>query len=199
MIISKPRRIMVGLTALALAAGGLATPASAGASSTHMPKYTLSDSGRSVTVEKSHKIKIDLRTNQDGGYAWKIGKQTGTHPMSVVRRTVRPYKHKPGTVGFPFHTIYILKAVNVGKGTVKFVERQPFDKSNVAKRFRLHIHVPGAAKHRTHHACTTTSSGSCIQGGEFCPQADYGQSGWDASGRRYVCTGDTVHPHWETP
>lgn len=46
-------------------------------------------------------------------------------------------------------------------------------------------------------SCTTTSSGSCIQGGEFCPQADYGQSGTDANGRTYVCTGDTEHPHWE--
>jgi peptidoglycan hydrolase CwlO-like protein len=47
------------------------------------------------------------------------------------------------------------------------------------------------------HACTQTASGSCIQGGEFCRQALYGQSGWDGSGRRYTCTGDHVHPHWE--
>jgi hypothetical protein len=46
--------------------------------------------------------------------------------------------------------------------------------------------------------CTTTSSGSCIQGGEFCPQSSYGQQGTDANGRVYTCTGDTVHPHWET-
>jgi hypothetical protein len=47
------------------------------------------------------------------------------------------------------------------------------------------------------HACTKTSSGSCIQGGEFCRQALYGQSGWNASGTRYTCTGDHTHPHWE--
>lgn len=46
-------------------------------------------------------------------------------------------------------------------------------------------------------SCTTTSTGSCIQGGEFCPQADYGQTGTDADGRTYTCTGDTEHPHWE--
>ena len=115
MIISKSRRIAVGLTTLALTAAGLATPASAGAAA-HMPKYTLSDSGKTVTVEKSHKIKIDLRTDRDGGYSWKIKTQSGTHTMSVVRRTVRPYKHKPGTVGFPYHTIYILKAVNARQG-----------------------------------------------------------------------------------
>lgn len=46
-------------------------------------------------------------------------------------------------------------------------------------------------------SCTTTSSGSCIRGGEFCPQADYGTIGIDAYGRQYTCTGDTTHPHWE--
>jgi hypothetical protein len=50
-----------------------------------------------------------------------------------------------------------------------------------------------------HHRCTHTSSGSCIRGGEFCPQADYGHSGWDAKGRRYVCKGNHTHPHWMKP
>ena len=49
------------------------------------------------------------------------------------------------------------------------------------------------------HACTHTSSGSCIRGGEFCPQASYGMTGWDASNRHYVCKGDYTHPHWELP
>ena len=47
--------------------------------------------------------------------------------------------------------------------------------------------------------CTKTSSGSCIRGGQFCPQASYGRSGWDARGRRYVCKGDRSHPHWMLP
>lgn len=50
-----------------------------------------------------------------------------------------------------------------------------------------------------HHKCTRTSSGTCIRGGEFCPQKDYGHSGWDAKGRRYVCKGNHTHPHWEKP
>ncbi|MGZ4498414.1 MAG: hypothetical protein ACXVWZ_13155, partial [Nocardioides sp.] len=58
--------------------------------------------------------------------------------------------------------------------------------------------APHAAVDR-HHACTHTSSGSCIRGGEFCPQASYGHSGWDARGRRYVCKGDHTHPHWMLP
>ncbi|NYD43208.1 hypothetical protein [Nocardioides panaciterrulae] len=57
-----------------------------------------------------------------------------------------------------------------------------------------HHHHAGA-----HHSCTQTSSGTCIRGGEFCPQASYGDSGWDARGRRYVCKGDHTHPHWMLP
>jgi hypothetical protein len=49
------------------------------------------------------------------------------------------------------------------------------------------------------HHCTHTSSGSCIRGGEFCPQAKYGHKGYDAYGRKYVCKGSHTHPHWEKP
>lgn len=49
------------------------------------------------------------------------------------------------------------------------------------------------------HPCTRTSSGTCIRGGQFCPQASYGRSGWDAQGRRWVCKGDRTHPHWMRP
>ncbi|RLV50963.1 hypothetical protein D9V37_03260 [Nocardioides mangrovicus] len=49
------------------------------------------------------------------------------------------------------------------------------------------------------HACTRTSSGTCIRGGEFCRQSQYGHSGWDAVGRRYVCKGSHTHPHWMVP
>lgn len=47
--------------------------------------------------------------------------------------------------------------------------------------------------------CTKTSSGKCIRGGQFCPKAKYGKSGWDAKGRRYVCKGNRSHPHWMRP
>ena len=50
-----------------------------------------------------------------------------------------------------------------------------------------------------HHHCTRTSSGSCIRGGEFCKQSQYGQVGYDAHGRKYVCKGSHTHPHWEIP
>lgn len=49
------------------------------------------------------------------------------------------------------------------------------------------------------HSCTHTSSGTCIRGGQFCPQRSYRKSGWDAKGRRYVCKGNRTHPHWMKP
>jgi hypothetical protein len=45
-------------------------------------------------------------------------------------------------------------------------------------------------------SCTTTSSGSCIRGGQFCPRAKYGKVGYDAKGRAYKCKGSRSHPHW---
>jgi hypothetical protein len=49
------------------------------------------------------------------------------------------------------------------------------------------------------HHCTRTTSGTCIQGGEFRKQSEYGQKGYDANGRKYICKGSRVHPHWEKP
>lgn len=56
--------------------------------------------------------------------------------------------------------------------------------------------VPSASTGGTH-PCTRTSSGSCIRGGQFCPQASYGVVGYDGAGHRYLCSGDRSHPHWE--
>jgi len=57
----------------------------------------------------------------------------------------------------------------------------------------------GLAASSMGHSCTHTSSGTCIRGGQFCPQSKYGRSGWDAYGRRYVCKGNRTHPHWMRP
>lgn len=46
-----------------------------------------------------------------------------------------------------------------------------------------------------HHACTRTSTGHCIRGGEFCPHASAGKYGWDGKGRKYICRDG----HWEIP
>ena len=44
--------------------------------------------------------------------------------------------------------------------------------------------------------CTKTSTGTCIRGGQFCPQAKFNKAGYDAKGRKYVCKGSKSHPHW---
>lgn len=49
------------------------------------------------------------------------------------------------------------------------------------------------------HACTRTSTGKCIKAGEFCPAADYGQTGYDGDGARLICTGSRSHPQWRRP
>jgi hypothetical protein len=59
--------------------------------------------------------------------------------------------------------------------------------------------APATHSYVEHHRCTRTSSGTCIQGGEFCKQSEYGQKGYDANGRKYICKGSRVHPHWEKP
>jgi len=48
-------------------------------------------------------------------------------------------------------------------------------------------------------ACTKTSSGTCIKGGQFCPKASYGKSGYDKNHKRWVCKGDRSHPKWTKP
>lgn len=47
------------------------------------------------------------------------------------------------------------------------------------------------------HGCTTTSTGKCIRGGEFCPKDSYGEAGYDGNGSALKCAGDASHPHWE--
>jgi hypothetical protein len=58
-----------------------------------------------------------------------------------------------------------------------------------------HSSKPASSKPVATHACTTTSSGSCIRGGEFCPDSKDGQYGYDAVGRQYFCS----DKHWRVP
>ncbi|MDN4162617.1 hypothetical protein [Nocardioides abyssi] len=65
---------------------------------------------------------------------------------------------------------------------------------------RAPVHVADASSYVVaKKPCTKTSSGTCIKGGQFCPQKSYGKSGWDAKGVRWVCKGDKVRPHWLRP
>jgi hypothetical protein len=53
----------------------------------------------------------------------------------------------------------------------------------------------GGGSTATPTSCTQTSTGNCIQGGEFCAAAEAGQTGVDANGTEYVCR----NGHWENP
>ena len=59
-----------------------------------------------------------------------------------------------------------------------------------------HAGIAPAPSVAARHACTHTSSGSCIRGGQFCSQSLWKKAGWDARGVRYVCKGNRTHPHW---
>jgi Protein of unknown function (DUF1524) len=63
------------------------------------------------------------------------------------------------------------------------------------KRPAIHDGSSSAPPSGGSHKCTRTSTGNCIKGGEFCPAADNGQTGYDANGQPWVCK----HGHWESP
>ncbi len=107
---------------------------------------------------------------------------------------------------FCAHNIALIGAIN--KSHTSWTVREVIYSKSGSKKYGPIAHISTAynagsyralIKAPAKHACTKTSSGTCIQGGEFCPKASYGTSGWDANGRRYVCTGSTTHPHWELP
>jgi hypothetical protein len=91
----------------------------------------------------------------------------------------------------------VTAASPVYKITVEKYKKRAYGKSH--KKSKSQTLKIKAKKPKPKHPCTRTASGTCIAGGQFCPQAKYGKSGWDASGRRYVCKGDHTHPHWYKP
>lgn len=181
-------------------AAGASTPAVSRVASPAVRTVGLPSSGKHVTLAPKQRLRIALRTAVDGGYRWAVTTHPAASTVRIVSTHLTAYPHRPGTVGFPYHTDYLLQAVAPGTTTIRLVEREPGGRSDIAGRYSLTLRVSRPAAPKTSsHACTRTSSGSCIRGGEFCPSADFGNSGWDAQGRRYVCSGDPTHPHWETP
>jgi predicted secreted protein len=195
MITSSKRLVGAAILSIGLIGGGLAGTAPAGAASTTRTVHQ-ADSGKHISMKKHQVLRIDLRTDRHGGYGWAIVAHPKSGVLKVLKKKVTPYAHKPGATGYPFHTIYTLETTGYGSTAIHLAERRSSGSKHVVKRFSLAVKVPRPA---AKHACTHTASGSCIQGGEFCKQASYGLSGWDAAGRRYVCTGDQTHPRWRTP
>lgn len=108
----------------------------------HRRTVTLSTSGDRISVHKGNRLRLDLKTAYDGGYSWSFTQRPQKSVLRVVKKTLKPYPHPKGVVGYPYHTYYLLKPVGAGTTTVKLIERQPFDHKNVARHFTLTIHVP---------------------------------------------------------
>jgi predicted secreted protein len=106
----------------------------------HLRTFTLKDKGRTISLREHHKIKLDLRTDADGGFHWVLVKHSN---FTLVRKASHPYKHKKGVTGYPVHTIYVLRATDLGKGSViRLVERGPSGKkSDIGRRFKLTVNV----------------------------------------------------------
>lgn len=123
----------------------------------------------------------------------------GTWSVTMDDQSIRSLTSADGAYGLQGQRVTgaVTATSPVYKITVEKYKKRAYGKSHTkSKSQTLKIK---AKKPKPKHACTKTASGTCIAGGQFCPQAKYGQSGWDASGRRYVCEGDHTHPHWYKP
>lgn len=176
---------VIAVSGFAVGSGVLAGPAQAA----KPPHVTLRVSAHTITTKgavtfaasTAHAVpgeEVVLQTR--GGSGWKTWHAFAHHRGGHLR------------IGRFSSGTYRVRAVVEVPGQV-------LDVSNVVV---LHVHAPAPVKPVHHvtqasHSCTRTSTGSCIRGGEFCPQASYGHTGYDAGGRAWTCTGDRTHPHWE--
>jgi len=169
-------------------------------------------------------VPLALSGSAQAASAPQVKLKTSAHTVSTSRPFTLTAKtaHKvPGTkvvlqqkVGgswqrlgrFPYHAGGRLK-LHAAKGDYRLraMLKEHGRTLDVSPVVVIHVTAPkphasaGSAEHTApaSHSCTRTSTGSCIQGGEFCQQSMYGQTGYDGGGRSWVCTGDTTHPHWE--
>lgn len=130
------RRILTIALIGALASVGLVV-SSAGAATTKT--YHQSDSGDTVKVSKGNAIKIDLLANSGTGCGWAITQGKKSSRIKIVSRKTRDAAHDPGTTGYPFHTVYKVRAAKAGKVTLKIALKCPG--GTVGKRFKLTIKV----------------------------------------------------------
>jgi hypothetical protein len=181
-------------------------------------RSTICKSGYTATIRPPSSYTTALKIEQlDAGYNFHgdtstadyeedhlISLELGGSPTSPKNLWPEPYDAREGArvkdrIENKLHTL-------VCDGAISLRTARRAIATNWWRAYQHYLGVP-ASRPATHastppptprtHACTTTSSGSCIRGGEFCPQADYGMTGYDANGTTYVCTGDRTHPHWE--
>lgn len=180
---------VIAVGAFAVASGVLAGPAQAA----KPPHVTLRVSAHTITTKGSVTFAASTSHPVPGEEVVLFGKRTGNWHVWYAF----PH-HRGGRIG-----VRDIAAGTVRLRAVVIAQGQVLDVSNVVV---LHVHKPAPVKPpvkpvhqaaQVSHSCTQTSTGSCIRGGEFCPQASYGHTGYDAGGRAWTCTGDRTHPHWE--
>jgi hypothetical protein len=180
---------------IALALTGSVVTATSTASEAASPKITIHKIANK-TVKASSKTTIRPHVSR-GSHVTILSKTISVKKSGeVIAADKTSVRLKPGTYRVTIDVDFKTYRVNADS-TKTFSSVHHKSKTQTLK-----LKVKAKAKKKeadSDHACTTTSSGTCIQGGQFCPQAKYGESGWDAEGRRYVCTGDSDHPHWMVP
>jgi hypothetical protein len=101
-------------------------------------------SGKTVRLEKSQRLKIELPTAVDGGYLWVITRRPNHTIAAVSKPKLTPYPHQPGVVGYPYRTTYRVTALGAGTTRITLAERGPGSPGQVAERFTLRIRVTSA-------------------------------------------------------
>jgi predicted secreted protein len=141
-----PRRAALGVAGVAAGTLLVALPVSATPASTTssaQPRtFHQAASGRTVHVERGEVLRISLRTDSDGGYRWAVVRGRHSSVFRIVSREVVPASTT--LVGAPSRTVWTLRAIARGTATFKAVERRPWDRSDVAKRFTLRLRVTRA-------------------------------------------------------
>lgn len=145
----KPSRSVPAMISAALAAGVLMTTGASAAPSasatTGPPAYHQAANGRTVHLEKGHLLQISLTTASDGGYHWVVVRGKHSSKFTIVsRRVIHPTPKMVNgvpSVGGYSQTVYTIKGTSRGDATFRAIERRPWQKHMVIRRFTLHVHV----------------------------------------------------------
>jgi hypothetical protein len=101
------------------------------------------DRGKTVHLAVGQTVKISLRTCVDCGESWHYVDRPKSSVVKVLGKRMKAYQHAPGTAGYPYHTIYTLRADGTGGTTIRLAEYASFDKHKKqdATHFRLTFEV----------------------------------------------------------
>jgi hypothetical protein len=185
-------KLRSALIAVALAASGVTA---VGTAAEAAPSVTIQKiAGKTITANTSTTIRPKVARASNVS----LGSKTIT-----VKAGSKTLVNRKASARLKAGTYRVTTRVEFATWQMSGGERKYSKLRQVSKTQTLKIKTKAKAKAKpkppASHPCTTTASGNCISGGQFCPQAKYGQDGWDGNGRRYVCTGDRTHPHWMTP